>query len=281
MNDYLNLEQKIKKSKIGFGTKALIGTGLLAFGTYTLVKGIKKIIYPPTLKKYAAIAVAGLMIYSVTHCKTVTAGAIDLYGKHVKPAITHYLDAKEQKQPLQDKIKELSQNKAQLLDKYASKDDELRTKQQELDKLRAENTKLRTDYSRVKTDLDSIVKHKYELEDKVNNIEKKIDDKVNTLEKELKKKQESADKLQKDFYELKKKKDNVAKVNYSKKQAQPKKSSQLAKSILNTFVSPFKASAYMIKISCANMAAAAKGVPKYQGVYSRMNQNRGDYNATR
>jgi hypothetical protein len=276
MQDYMNLEGKVKKSKLRFGTKVLIGTGAAAFGAYSLGKAIKKVIYPPTLKKYTAIAVAGLMIYSVTHFKTVTSGAIDLFQKHVKPAITEYVKEGKTKveQDVIDKVNKLLSINQELEKKYSTAIDAAKKEHETAERIKQENEKLKTESAKAKIISDNAIKQKYELEQRVKSAEKNVEQKINVqlsqLHQELAKKQEGVDKLYKEVSEIKKQKEKP--VTYAKKPEQKKSSGSgnlLGKRILNAFAAPIKGSFKMMELSAKQIEAVAN---KYE------TSQRGAYN---
>ena len=109
MNDYLkteqDLEQKVEqepakeptvleprviyvKKKGGFGKKLLLGTGLILAGTAWAAnearKRIWKFFYPPTAKRYFAVAAMAATFYGATHCNDVSKGANTIYNNAKK-----------------------------------------------------------------------------------------------------------------------------------------------------------------------------------------------------
>ncbi|HHE36581.1 MAG TPA: hypothetical protein ENL16_02080 [Candidatus Woesearchaeota archaeon] len=152
MNDSKGLEQKAQQvnqvpqhpsnKKMSMGTKALIGMGALTLGVYTISKKMWKLVYPPTFKKYLAIATIGLMTYSATHCNSVTVGAARIYNEKVRPVISLTVHQQKKIRSLEERLKhskkELEEKEKHILDlsKELNELKELRKKPAEKNELR-------------------------------------------------------------------------------------------------------------------------------------------------
>ncbi|MBU1198750.1 MAG: L,D-transpeptidase [Nanoarchaeota archaeon] len=112
-----DLEQKINQPtgprKMSVGTKALIGVGALAGGAYLVTKKVSKLFFPPSLKKYTAIAFMGLALYSFTHLNSVGKWVGDTY-QNLSKKTSIVVHQSKKIDSLNDRIKELSKGKVEI-----------------------------------------------------------------------------------------------------------------------------------------------------------------------
>ncbi len=173
MNNHLNLEQTIDEKvkddkakepevidtkasseqgepqkvvhKIGL-TPGAVATGIGVAGIYAASKGVKatwNLVYPPKFKKFLAVGATLLFLYGVSHPKK----AIDKVGSvyDAGSKIVHeWIQSKEEKQSLKEKLEEATHGKATLLEDFKHKDAELQSKDRVIKDYERENSRIKT-----------------------------------------------------------------------------------------------------------------------------------------
>lgn len=120
MNNYLNLEQRIQKKKMRLGTKLLIAGGLLAGAAYLTGRRVWNYFYPPTFKRYLAVATMAIAFLGVRNCDIINTEIRDFYNKTRKTSEIR-IDKTEQMNELESRIKELTTINSESNLKYPGK----------------------------------------------------------------------------------------------------------------------------------------------------------------